>query len=132
MINPMLSQTLRSTLLADDRGVIRCPCVGRLAVAFGDRRPLAVVQAWLEALGFDDAVAARAQIDLPETPLLCMSDPDPQPLDVATLSPREGLRIALMLGLCTSTHYTPERAVLWTATSLERTLLLYDPAGFYA
>jgi hypothetical protein len=126
------SERLYSTILGDDEGAIRCPRVWRLGLAFGDRPPLAVAQAWLDALGFADETAARAHIDLPDRSYLCQRDPNPNPRDAATIAPAEGLRIALMLGLCSSTHYSPDRPLLWTTMSLTRQLFLYEPEGFYA
>jgi hypothetical protein len=37
-----------------------------------------------------------------------------------------------MLGLCTNQIFDPGRPVLWTATSLTRTVELFDQRGFYA
>jgi len=45
---------------------------------------------------------------------------------------RRVLKQALMLGLCTAHLYDPARPVLWTAASLTRGLVLFEPEGFYA
>lgn len=126
------AEPLFSTVLGDDEGPIHCPRVIRLGLKFGRRKPLQVAQRWLREAGFADEQEARAALELPDRPYLCHPDRDPQPLEVASLDPLEGLRMALMLGLCTTTLYAPERPVLWTTTSLSRHLLLFDPRGFYA
>ena len=125
-------EPLKHNLLGDAAGPIRCPRVHRLGLAFGDASPLAVAETWLEALGFANEEVARAAFDLPDQAMICQPDPEPQPLTVAELHPRDGMRIALMLGLCSQHLYAPERPVLWTTRSLSRHLLLFEPAGFYA
>lgn len=126
------SEVVRATVLGDDKGPIRCPRVLRVSVSYGGRSPLAWVSQWMSACGWTDERDAQAHIPLPATPCICQPDRIPVPVDAATLGGTEGLYLALILGLCTSTYYDPRRPVLWTRTSLSRALVLYDGGGFYA
>ena len=53
-------------------------------------------------------------------------------IPISDADPKKVLRQALLLGLCTTVLYDPERPVLWTRSSLSRCLELYDGGGFYA
>jgi hypothetical protein len=125
------TERLAATLL-DDEGPIHCPRVLRVGLDFGPATPLRCVEGWLLEAGFGSETEARAAIVLPPRPCICQVDRQPQPHDAASLTPVEGLFLALVLGLCTGTVYDPSRPVLWTTTSLTRKLLLYDGRGFYA
>lgn len=126
------TEQLFSTVLGDDTGPIQCPRVLRVGLAFGRRKPVACAERWLRATGFATELEARAVVALPAGPRICHVDPTPQPVDAASLTPREGLFFALVLGLCTPSVYDPARPLLWTTTSLTRQLVLYDGRGFYA
>lgn len=126
------SEEVRSTVLGDEGGPIWCPRVVRVSVAYGRRSPLTWVQAWLRTCGYADEQEARTQVPLPPRSCICQPDRSPQPADAETLEASEGLYFALILGLCTSTYYDPSRPLLWTRTSLTRSLVLYDGGGFYA
>ena len=126
------SERLYSTVLGDDGGPIRCPQVLQVGIDFGRHSPVACARRWLEAAGFEDEQEARSVLPLPPTPYLCRADLEPSPVDEAALTPVEGLRLALILGLCTPYYYDPRRPVLWTQASLVRKLLLFDGGGFYA
>jgi len=119
-------------VLGEDGGPIRCPRVLRVGIDFGRRDPLKCVRFWLKKAGFADEEEARGALDLPSSPCICQADPVPQPEKAALLMAPDGLRLALVLGLCTPWIYDPRRPVLWTHTSLTRRLLLYDGGGFYA
>ena len=126
------TERLRSTVLGDDTGPIRCPRVLRVGLAFGRQKPVVCAERWLRAAGFASEAEACAMLTLPAGPCICQLDPAPQPVEAASLTPQEGLFLALVLGLCTASVYDPSRPVLWTASSLTRQLVLYDGRGFYA
>ena len=126
------TERISSTVLDDNPGPIRCPRVLRVAIDFGRRSPVLCAQRWLDAAGFGDEEEARSVLPLPVGPCICRIDPAPRPEVAATLTPLEGLRLALVLGLCTPYLYQPQRPVLWTEASLTRRLLLYDGEGFCA
>ena len=126
------TERLSSTVLGDDEGPIRCPRVLRVGLHFGRRKPVACAERWLREAGFATEEQARAAFALPPTPCICTVDAAPAPKDAATLTPAEGLYIALVLGLCTASVYDPARPVLWTSTSLTRQLVLFDGGGLYA
>ena len=125
-------ERVHSTVLGEDGGPIRCPRVLRVGIDFGRRDPLKCVRFWLKKAGFADEEEARGALDLPSSPCICQADPVPEPEKAALLMAPDGLRLALVLGLCTPWLYDPRRPVLWTHTSLTRRLLLYDGGGFYA
>ncbi len=125
-------ERIRSTVLGDDDGPIRCPKVLRVGINFGASPPLATARRWLEEAGFADEEEARAALSLPPMPCLCMPDSAPEPPAAAKLTPLEGLSLAIVLGLATPQFYDPRRPVLWTQASLTRRLLLFDGGGFYA
>jgi len=126
------TERIRSTVLGEDDGPIRCPQVPRVGIDFGDRDPLDCARRWLGKAGFDHEHAARAAVGLPAAPCICRIDPSPCPVKAWKLRALEGVRLALILGLCTPWLYDPRRPVLWTRASLTRQLLLYDGEGFYA
>jgi hypothetical protein len=83
--------------------------------------------------GFTSYEDLRLAITLPENRLICRLQSAPvKRLSVARSSRFEVLEQALWLGLCTPQIFDPERPVLWTESSLTRTLELFDPAGYYA
>jgi hypothetical protein len=125
------TERISSTVLGDNPGPIRCSRVLLVGIDFGRRSPLACARRWLRAAGFDDEEEARSALSLPPGPCICRPDRSPRPA-AATLTPLEGLGMALVLGLCTPYLYQPQRPVLWTEASLVRRLLLYDGGGFYA
>ncbi|MBM3808958.1 MAG: hypothetical protein FJW22_12295 [Acidimicrobiia bacterium] len=126
------SERIRTTVLGDDDGPVRCPKVLRVAIDFGRQSPLRCVERWLRAAGFETGNEARAIVSLPDRRCICQVDPHPVPVSAGSLTALEGLGLALVLGLCTASFYDPARPVLWTTTSLTRRLVLYDGGGFYA
>lgn len=121
-----------ATLLDNDSDGVRCPCVLRVGIDFGRKSPLTYAHAWLKACGFKDEEDARASFVLPAGPRLCHLEPN-QPVEQASeLLAFEGLRLVLILGLCTPWLYDPTRPVLWTRPSLTRRVALFETGGFYA
>jgi len=126
------TERLRASILGKDDGMIRCPLVTRLALDFDRADPLSVMRALLREHGLEHGEQLREVFDPSEDRCICRLDLRPQRLRVAFADPREVLRQALLLGLCTTVLYDPERPVLWTRSSLSRCLELYDAGGFYA
>jgi len=126
------TERLTASLLGNDDGAVRCPRVIRLGLDFGRKDPLAAVHALLWERGLEHAEQLREMFKPSRDPCICRLDPKPRRLLVADADPNEVLRQALLLGLCTTVLYDPERPVLWTRSSLSRCLELYDGGGFYA
>ncbi|MBI4348106.1 MAG: hypothetical protein HY553_14710 [Elusimicrobia bacterium] len=128
----MREESIRSSLLGKEDGVIRCPRIIRLGLAFGAEAPLEAMARLLREAHAGDPEELRELVELPSKPLICRPDSKSTPLAVAGAAPRAVLEQALMLGLCSATLYDPRRPVLWTTSSLTRRLELFDPEGFYA
>ena len=126
------TERLTASLLGNDDGAVRCPRVIRLGLDFGRKDPLAAVHALLWERGLEHAEQLREMFKPTQDPCICRLDPHPRRLLVADADPVEVLRQAMLLGLCTSWLYDPERPVLWTRSSLSRCLELFDGRGFYA
>ena len=126
------TERLRASILGKDDGVIRCPRVTRLALDFDRADPLTVMHALLREHGLEHAEQLREVFNPSEDRCICRLDLRPQRLRVADADPKDLLRQALLLGLCTTVLYDPQRPVLWTRSSLSRCLELYDAGGFYA
>ena len=124
---------IKSSLLGSDDGIIRCPLKIRLGLRFVDTHPVNCLEAMLRDEGFRDPEELRKKYELPEGKLVCMPCLGTKHLiNVFRSSPKEVLGQALMLGLCTAQLFDQGRPVLWTETSLTRSVELYDPRGFYA
>ena len=127
------TEHVRASLLGQEDGLIRCPRVIRLGLAFGHRHPLPTLRRLLREAGLHTPEDLRQTCEVPAGRLLCRPLPAEAPrLPVADADRGEVLRQALLLGLCTALLFDPERPVLWTEASLTRALELFDPAGFYA
>ena len=126
------TERLRASILGKDDGVIRCPRVTRLALDFDRADPLTVMHALLREHGLEHAEQLREVFNPSEDRCICRLDLRPRRLRIADADPKKVLRQALLLGLCTTVLYDPERPVLWTRSSLSRCLELYDGGGFYA
>ena len=126
------TERLTASILGKGDGEIRCPRVTRLALNFGGADPLTVMHALLRENGLLFAEQLRAVFNPSEDRCICRLDPRPRRLRVADADPKKVLRQALLLGLCTTCLYDPERPVFWTRSSLSRCLELYDGGGFYA
>ncbi len=126
------TERLQSTVLAKRGGVIRCPVTLPLALDFEGADPVATMYALLEQQGINSPEDLRALFQPLPASTLCRVNPGVLPIKVATASPEEVLKTALMLGLCTAWLYDPVRPVLWTRASLARAVELIDGEGFYA
>ncbi len=127
------SERIASTLLGQDDGFIKCPRRIRLGLRFEDTHPVDCLEAILGAEGFRNPEQLRSRYALPPGRLICraLSETE-QRLSAIHGRRRDVLEQALMLGLCTAQLFDPARPVLWTETSLTRTVELFDPTGFYA
>ena len=126
-------ENIRSSLLGQDDGHIKCPRRIILGLKFEDTHPVVCLESILAAAGFRDPEELRAEFAIPQTSLLCRRSPlPPRKHRVARCRPLTVLKQALMLGLCTGQVFDPARPVIWTETSLTRGLELFDPRGFYA
>jgi hypothetical protein len=129
------TERIRSTILGNDEGSIRCPRVIRLGLRFskGDD-PVTIMTSLIEEEGYGSPEDLRDDFVVPDVRLICRplaDDSTRLPVDQNT-SRQAMLEQALMLGLCSSQVFDPTRSVLWTQTSLTRGLELFDPTGFYA
>ena len=123
-------ERITSTLLGKDDGQIRCPLVIRLGFRLerGDD-PLEFVSDLIIDEGFDGPEDLRSAMAIPDRPYICR--PSTTPVCTLRSSPKDVLRQALMLGLCTAQLFDPRRPVIWTGGSLSRVVDLFDPQGFY-
>ena len=130
------SERIRSTILGNDEGPIRCPRVLHAGLRFRTGAdPVHVMHRVLKRAGFGSAEALREAFALPATPLICQALPTNAPRLEVLISSSEPMPIleqALLLGLSTPYCFDPARPVLWTQASLTRGIVLFDPAGFYA
>jgi len=123
---------IRSSVLASDEGNGRCHQVMALGLDFGGACPRQTIKNRLNQSGHPSAESLRAVFAIPDAPLLAkVVDEDPGRLRVATAPDAAVLYQALMLGLCNAERFDPNRPVIWTEQSLSRSVVLYNPAGFY-
>jgi len=126
-------ERLSASVLGKDKGrAVHCPRVMPLALDFEEADPVETIYALLAARGLDSPEALRAVIHPRSTAAICRPSRSLRRIKVATAKPGLVLRKALMLGLCTPWLYDPSRPVIWTSTSLQRSLQLFDGEGFYA
>jgi len=126
-------ERISSTILGDKDGPVHCPSVIRLGIDFGRRSPLKALGELMAAEGFSSPEDLRFEYMLPPGRLICRPLPKAaQKLILGEAPAYNILEQALMLGLCTTQIFDPERPVIWTENSVTRCLELFDPAGFYA
>ncbi len=126
-------ERISSSILGNKNGPIQCPSVIRLGIDFGRKSPLKALGELMAEEGFSSPEDLRFEYMLPPGRLICRPLPDDvQRLVLGKAPPYNILEQALMLGLCTTQIFDPERPVIWTETSVTRCLELFDPAGFYA
>jgi len=123
-------ERIRATLLGNDEGEIRCPRIIQLGFQLKPGEdPLEFVSELIIDEGFDGPEDLRSAMVIPERPYICR--PSANPNCSLKSPPREVLRQALMLGLCSAQLFDPRRPVIWTGGSLSRVVELFDPQGFY-
>jgi hypothetical protein len=125
-------ERIKSSLLGNDDGQIRCPRIIRIGffLSSGDN-PMESLETLLAEEGYGSPEDLRSDITIPDRPYICRPALPPGPCPFS--APRvEVLRQALMLGLCTAQVFDPARPVIWTKGSLSRVVELFDPEGFYA
>lgn len=129
-----LKETIRSSLLGSNDGFIKCPRIVKLGLRFEPLTdPLTELKNILESSGFHSPEELREKFTIPDNRLICRPCTDPNVrINVYLCDPNVVLEQALMLGLCSAQMYDPLRPVLWTGTSVMRSLELFDPSGFYA
>ena len=126
-------ERIRSSLLGRDDGHIVCPRRIRLGLRFESTNPVSCMESMMAEAGFRGVEELRAAFELPKARLICVAQPKPVvEIDVFARPPLEVLEQALWLGLCTDNVFDPARPVLWTDTSLNRKLALFEPGGYYA
>lgn len=128
-------ERISATLLGKDGGRIRCPSIIRLGLRFADGEDaVAVLESLIAEEGYGSPEDLREDFPIPEGRLICRPLNDAAArIEVGPGAARRAiLEQALMLGLCSAQFFDPSRPVLWTQTSLTRSLELFDPAGFYA
>lgn len=127
-------QRIKSSLLGNNEGEIRCPQFIRLGFELSaDDDPLDMLQALLADRGFASPEELRDEFIVPGKPYICRPAERKAPWPCPRgSSDRNVLRHALLLGLCTAQVYDPRRPVIWTRSSLMRRIDLFDPTGFYA
>lgn len=125
-------EELKATLLGLDDGPIICPRQLCLALDFAGKDPVETTCGLLLVAGFDSAEDLLGLFGDELWPMVGRLRPDLPALEVATATPLEVLRVAYLLGHCTSVRLDPVRPVLWTQASLTRRLELFDVKEFYA
>ncbi len=125
------SEHIQSTLLGTGNGPIICPLVTCLGLDFEDLPPLITMKKLLAMEGYQNPEELRKDYQKLDRRLICHSSMHPNRLQVKSATRSAILSQAVLLGLCTSTFFDPDRPVLWTNSSLTRCLDLYDMKGFY-
>jgi hypothetical protein len=126
-------EQISATLLGNNDGLIHCPRTIRLGLRFENTHPVSCLESLLDEEGFKSPEDLRFEFALPAGRWICrVWNTDVKRILVSRAPRRRVLKQALMLGLCTAQVLDPDRPVLWTETSVTRTLELFDPAGFYA
>ena len=129
------SERICSTLVGNTASSLGWP--RRLVVALHFPHgvdPLEYAEAVLKRAGYDaPEQAAQQRTDLPTGTYYChaqkLSATERQLL--AVQSDDEFLRAALILGLCGPNFYARDRALIWSAGRLTRTVGLFKTTGFY-
>lgn len=92
-----------------------------------------VLHHFLADHGIRSPEQARALVDIPATPCPVVLDKRVPTLRVSpTTDPADVVRAAVLLGLSTISRYDPNRPVVWTTASLNRSIILVDTSRFYS
>ena len=115
-----------------DDGGARLACSMTIGLRFEPNdNPLEIVRAHMKSEGYSSQEELKLKFSIPAISMLCVVAALPEKIQV-TPKHKNFLLNALILGLCTATHYDPTRPVIWTRTSLTRQLKLFTLGGFYA
>ena len=126
------NEIIRCTLLGLAAGPIVCPRTLGLGLDFAGKDPVDTAFDLLAKVGLPSPESLREPFGTGLCPMVCRPDPNCMVLDVSRARPREVLRVAFLLGLCSAVRFDPQRPVLWTRASLTRRLELFEVEGFYA
>lgn len=126
-------QNVRSTLLGRAQGAVCCPMNRSLGLLFEEgESALDVMDALLRSIGMDAPDGLRSLFVLPQKPLMARQTAGNEVrMCTVTGAPIAVLEQALWLGLCSAYLFDPGRPLVWTETSLRRSLELFEPVGFY-
>jgi len=124
-------ERIRSSLLGNNHGEIRCPRIIRLGFHLPGDDLLDHLNDLLAEEGYRRSEDLRDDISIPEKSYICRPTKETAPC-LMSAPVEELFRHALMLGLCTAQLYDPSRPVIWTKNSLTRVVDLFDPEGFYS
>jgi hypothetical protein len=127
-----ISGTLYGQPGGHDDGSAKLACFLAIGLRFEiDDDPVEIVRDCMRSEGYSSQVELKHNLSVPADPMICVVTEIPKKLQT-TLMQKKFLLNALILGLCTATHYDPTRPVIWTRTSLTRQLKLFTLGGFYA
>lgn len=128
-------EVIHSSILGNTSKRISWPLRFRVGLIFpSETRPFDLIMNILEASGFHSPQALSEAFDLPKNIMACRHL-DMESKGFLKASGKDLmaiLRQAVLLGLCNSNFYDPNRTVIWTNKSLSRKLELFDVGEFYA
>lgn len=86
----------------------------------------------LEEAGYSDPNDLKLHLALPQGTWFTIAlPPESATGKTEPLEPLEPLHVALIMGLCGVSLYSPLRPVVWSETRLSRKLILIQPSAFY-
>ena len=126
-----ISGTLYGEPGGNNGGSAKLSCSLSIGLRFapGDD-PLEVLREHMKSAGLFSQEELKQVFSIPTNSMLCVVTELPRQIQI-TPRQKNFLWSALILGLCTATHYDPTRPVIWTRTSLNRHLKLFTLGGFY-
>ena len=127
-----ISGTLYGAPGGNDDGSAKLACSLSIGLRFEpDDDPLEILRERMKSEGLFSQEELKQIFSIPTISMLCVVTELPKKIQT-TPKQKNFLLNALILGLCTATHYDPTRPVIWTRTSLTRQLKLFTLGGFYA
>lgn len=125
---------INSSIFSKQSAIIRPKLILSVELSFSPRQdPFKLIYNLLIKSGFKSPEELKSRYPIPKTPLMCREiSSSAKPFCVSRKDIDSILKAALLLGLCSKYQYSPSRAVIWTAASLNRRIELYKPGGFYA
>jgi len=124
-------QNIRASVLGTGRDGLRLPRVFGAAIDFGSSDPVPFVQRLLGRCGFENAEDACHEFLPCIGPSICRESVSVKALSARSAPPEALLRAALVLGHATPFFFDPARPLIWTRSSLNRRLQLFNPRRFY-